>query len=892
MSKKRLLLSLIAIAAAGLPAASVSCQDTVGFIVNYINLNTSEVTVYDTLDDLNTNSPLKISNSKYFKNKGITVSLGSTSIDYENEVVNIVINFRSKEQSKKRKITLTKQFYEFKEPDNNDWARIFNAISEISQIEWLGDGKFNITNKYAKVSNEKIAPIGEAGPRAEDFSYTLTIIDSAKILGEVNDRQSRIPLKGGILIDRIKDKITLTYKIPNNEDVIDVSFEKNFKRRDDLIPVKEKHIFKGWSTKENATMPDVFLNGAISWKFDKDTILWPVFESYAKLNFDIPVFPGDPKKTAEIILGATGIVSKERIKEFIDESLPRPLDYWTYDIDKIFYTDENNEKYNLTFDEYDNVTFKFKVGHVYKLNIDFKHLPRFIFKDSEGNILGSQWFKDDENNMLTPDINLKAINDKEAEGFYIETNKLKYEVDNSSFSSSVPIPDSVADNYNNIYVITKFRLGKQISIETKEFEEDYAKSISSKIFLRLDGRLQEKYVPKDVDFSWYKGERKGIFNGNSKNTQNNEAFDKRNEFEKEKGVIFEGWYADPQFKNKVEFKDGISTKPFKGSTLYPKFGIHKWDKIRDIRKILDIVFNILSTAANVTGVIEKAEKYSNLIEYIINIIRWIINLSLGGKTSYDEFWRGYDNINNLIFESIKISGKDFPDIIKFLKLNRNLETIKDLNDDIFQAIQWLTKDIAKNIFGIYQKYSNNKYKGSAFTDKNLDGWNIQNILGKEPNDINDRKKYLTYILYNGSIGKLVAGLLWKQKDKSKNKECEWDQKPNLLLSDIEIKNNLSNGFKSKFIEKINIVADAFAGKNGIFEIVKEIIEIIISATRGEIDNVLLGGKIISITSNLARAIKNIVTNKFWYYSWSNDVDKQNKEVSEGLEQNEHQTKSK
>ncbi|MDJ1646709.1 hypothetical protein, partial [Mycoplasma phocimorsus] len=87
--------------------------------------------------------------------------------------------------------------------------------------------------------------------------------------------------------------------------------------------------------------------------------------------------------------------------------------------------------------------------------IDFKHLPRFIFKDSEGNILGSQWFKDDENSMLTPDINLKAINDKEAEGFYIETNKLKYEVDNSSFSSSVPIPDSVADNYNNIYVITK-----------------------------------------------------------------------------------------------------------------------------------------------------------------------------------------------------------------------------------------------------------------------------------------------------------------------------------------------------------------------------------------------------------------------------------------------------
>ncbi|MDJ1646581.1 hypothetical protein, partial [Mycoplasma phocimorsus] len=289
MNKKNLLSNLFVVAASILPASVISCSDSETLIKRYIEFNVSDITIYDSIEELASDHHLKINNSKYFKENGISLSLGNSWIDYENELVNLEIYYRNKKDKKRKSITFRKKFYEFKEPDNNDWARIFNSLAKISQIEWLGDGKFNIKNKYARVSNEKIASIGEAGPRAEDFSYTLTITDSSKVLNEVNDRQSKIPLKGGILIDRIKDKITLTYKIPNSEDVIDVSLDKKFKKKDDLIPVKEKHIFKGWSTKENATMPDVFLNGAISWKFDKDTILWPVFESYAKLNFDIPV---------------------------------------------------------------------------------------------------------------------------------------------------------------------------------------------------------------------------------------------------------------------------------------------------------------------------------------------------------------------------------------------------------------------------------------------------------------------------------------------------------------------------------------------------------------------------------------------------------------------------
>ncbi|MDJ1647163.1 hypothetical protein, partial [Mycoplasma phocimorsus] len=289
---------------------------------------------------------------------------------------------------------------------------------------------------------------------------------------------------------------------------------------------------------------------------------------------------------------------------------------------------------------------------------------------------------------------------------YIETNKLKYEVDNSSFSSSVPIPDSVADNYNNIYVITKFRLGKQISIETKEFEEDYAQSISSKIFLRLDGRLQEKYIPKDVDFSWYKGEGKGIFTHSE--FQNNEALDKRSEQEKEKGIVFDGWYADPQYKYKIEFKDGISTFPILGKMIYPKFVSGKWDKIRDIRHILDAVFTILATAANVAGVTENIEKYSKPIEHGINIVKWIIFLALGGKMKLPKFWDGYQNINDLIFTTTS-------DIVKIKCNNCQCnEKDKPCKNEIYEALLWLSKDLSKNIFGIYQKYSKNKFKGTAF----------------------------------------------------------------------------------------------------------------------------------------------------------------------------------
>ncbi|MDJ1646155.1 hypothetical protein, partial [Mycoplasma phocimorsus] len=557
--------------------------------------------------------------------------------------------------------------------------------------------------------------------------------------------------------------------------------------------------------------------------------------------------------------------------------------------DKIFYTDENNEKYNLTFDEYDNVTFKFKVGHVYKLNIDFKHLPRFIFKDSEGNILGSQWFKDDENNMLTPDINLKAINDKEAEGFYIETNKLKYEVDNSSFSSSVPIPDSVADNYNNIYVITKFRLGKQISIETKEFEEDYAKSISSKIFLRLDGRLQEKYIPKDVDFSWYKGERKGIFNRNSKNTQNNEAFDKRNEFEKEKGVIFEGWYADPQFKNKVEFKDGISTKPFKGSTLYPKFGIHKWDKIRDARIILDLTLKTLSTAVetlpvflNKNGTGENAKHYLNIAQYSIEIVKWISNLILGGKMTSNDFWDGYEFVNKLIFELFHEKVADF-DLIAKLKLNRNLQTIEYLKDDFFQSILWLTKDLARNAFSIYQKYSNNVNKGSAFLDAEAleNEWDPERILGYDKErDIERRTKHLTNILYNTSLGKTFTNELYRNSNNNTRCHCSNCSscgcstltngdcsccKSKLTQEIIEKKDKNNNKFQAKFIERINNVSKAFAGENGIFDIIVQIANLVVGSISGKVDTTVLTARIVTITTQLARAIKNIVSNKYWYY---------------------------
>lgn len=810
-----------------LPLNTISCADSETLIRKYVDLNTADITVYDSIEELVSDYHLKINNTKYFKQNGISISLGDSTIDYESEIVNIVIYYRSKDDNKRKSIIISKKFYEFREPDNNDWKRIFNSIAKTSQIEWLGDDKFSIKNKYAKVSDLKASYLNKEQIRAEDFSYTLSINNSYKILNEAKDKVSTVSLKGGILLDKIKDGVTLTYKIPNNKDVVDLSLDKEFTKRGELIPTKEGHTFKGWSTNPDALIANVFLEGKESEIFEKDTILYPVFESYARLKFDIPTFPGEPSKSVETILGASGIVSKERIKEFIDEQLPSPLEYWSYDLDKITYIDQENERYNLKFDEHNNATFRFKSNHVYKLEINFKHLPRFIFKDEEGDILGSLWFAGEIEDMRVPNINLKVISDKEELGYYLEHQSSKYEANETKFITNISIPPSVADENNNIFVNVKFKLGREVTILTSEFEDEIAKSFPSKIYLNLEGKLPEKYIPKDVDYSWFKGEGKGIFTHSE--FQNNEAFDKRSELEKQKGVVFEGWYSDPKFKNKIEFKNGFSTSSISSKMIYPKFSSSYWDKIRDIRHIMDAILTILSTGANVAGVRDEIEKYSKPIEYGINILKWIIFLALGGKRNSFEFWRGYQNINDLIFETTKDKVK----ICTACNGNNNKCCCNDqqnnkccCNNGVYEAILWLSKDIAKNIFGIYQKYSKNKFKGSAFLDKKekLEDWGVKDILGDGYTEEEERTKHLKHIL-------MCCCKCNQQDNDGTNKTEEF--------------------------------ARAIAGDSGLLKIAKKLIQLVIDSIKRKVDVAQISTSVVKITVELTAAIKKIVENNIF-----------------------------
>ena len=157
----------------------------------------SDVTVYDALEDIKSQNPLKIKNIDYFKEQGINISLISSEIDWDKQVVNSTLLYKTKEDLNEKSLRITNSFFDFKSPDNADWKRIFNSLNKLTQIEWLGNNKFNITNKYAKVTNQKIAPITLSGPRPEDFSYQLTAINSHKITGDILDTYSKDVIRGG-----------------------------------------------------------------------------------------------------------------------------------------------------------------------------------------------------------------------------------------------------------------------------------------------------------------------------------------------------------------------------------------------------------------------------------------------------------------------------------------------------------------------------------------------------------------------------------------------------------------------------------------------------------------------------------------------------------------------
>ena len=193
------------------------------------------------------------------------------------------------------------------------------------------------------------------------------------------------------------------------------------------------------------------------------------------------------------------------------------------------------------------------------------------------------------------------------------------------------------------------------------------------------------------------------------------------------------------------------------------------------------------------------------------------------KNSFGNFWEGFENVGNLIFSILN-------------------DKINSLKSDFTKFLFFIFKDLLKNITSIYTTFSKNKFAGSVFKDHI--SWSVKDIFGKD-NDINTRTKHFKNLLYNTSIGKLVAGYLWMSKNGSQagasstgssstrsngntqgsgagntnsDNKSVWDMKPNLTLDIIEQKTG--DKFKSEYIQKINNIAKSFLGSSGLLEIIK------------------------------------------------------------------------
>ncbi|MDJ1649103.1 hypothetical protein, partial [Mycoplasma phocimorsus] len=173
-----------------------------------------------------------------------------------------------------------------------------------------------------------------------------------------------------------------------------------------------------------------------------------------------------------------------------------------------------------------------------------------------------------------------------------------------------------------------------------------------------------------------------------------------------------------------------------------------------------------------------------------------------------KFWDGYQNINDLIFTTTKDKISDWCNNCQCK------EKDKPCKNEIYEALLWLSKDLSKNIFGIYQKYSKNKFKGTAFLENkdNLEDWSVENILGKTDEDAELRTKYL----------KCAFMCCCKNEQSEKNDK---------------------NGKAEKF-------ANALVGKSGILEIIKTLIKLIIDSVAKEINTTLLTTKIVQISVQL------------------------------------------
>lgn len=647
MKVKKQLLILTSLSILNLPISILSCSSKLqeknnvnlvnlnasnlkAKILNKVEFNNAEITIFDASNDFGFN-PLKITNLAEFKKKKINLSIIFVDIDLEREQV--IIKLLYSYNNYKDYIYINKSFSEFKTIDIYDKDKIFNELSKFTYIKWMGiDDKqqelYEISNKYAQVSDVIISSYNQT-PSATNFSYNLTLkkfeLDSKPIT-------SSYRLSGGAL--HFQQPVNIKLIAGSESSVIVSKTHKITKPK--LIPQKSGYIFLGWASHPNLQVPNLFVDKQVI-EFNQDSSIYAVFKKLPSINFRLSNIFNHKIQEFSLTLDESGYLSKDKLEQFIEQIKPQPKEKYYLDLETLSFSDEKGVKHRFEFDTDNKSLFQFKSDIDYEVNINFSHDPILIFRSQEDNkLLGSIWLelKDiaQPDAYLIPAFSLD-LEKYEQRGWYVD--KLKFK---DSLEPYIPnkilhcMPNSIHE------VLVSFKRSKFVNIDISNIKQD--KLEKSYIFLTSDNKIKQSYLPQKIDYSWYDGPLETLWNASE--AANNLALDPRELKNELESIEFEGWYLDSDFKNKIEFENGISKQEINSTWIYPKFSINKWDKIRDAREIVNTILIIATSLAKMSIESIKQNKEDNskfsldAIPYSLNVFKWIIYLSMGGITNFKE----------------------------------------------------------------------------------------------------------------------------------------------------------------------------------------------------------------------------------------------------------------
>ncbi|MDJ1648128.1 InlB B-repeat-containing protein [Mycoplasma phocimorsus] len=896
MRKKQLLIALGA-ATLALPMLAVSCgeketkqrtevnlaQSTIfteveGYIQREIELNVEDITVYDAIGDITTES-LKITNLKKFKKEGIKVAIAETFIDYNKSEVLVKVLYKVLKQKTWSSFISIIPFDDFKRPDASDWNRIFLGLTKYTKIELHGknaDGshKIIVKNEYGTISNvQNGAPKGTL-PIPSQISYTLTIKNSNKVLsdgGDVANKESSHPISGGTIINKEDIIITL---MNGEENLGTINSEEGVIGIPNSQPTKEGYVFVGWSTEEESTEPNVFLNGEVKHTFNSNTSLYAVFKKLPTLILNINSLSGQESKKVSLTLTESGLLTKEELIKWVEDNKPEPTNKWSFMFEDIQFAEKGQAKSRFNFNEQGELTNKFEIGKEYDIYPNYTHLPVFVFRNSETqSVLGYIWADEEvieeEKIFKAPAASLNLSN-LEAKGSYAKRFFYLDLTEEIPYKQGEIISNISSKNEVNVFV--ELQNTNSINLDKSNLIEN--KVSNTVLYLTPDGKLREEYLPKDINYSWYNGISKRLFK--PEEAENNKAFDNRSNEEIQKGVSFAGWYSDPEFRNKITFKNGISTTSLKGKGIYAKFTQNKWDRIRDARQIMDSILEVASVSVSVAGEIVDSnnKQYAEYSEQILKLIKWFSYLVLGGKVQSKEFFDGFDLIWYFVKEIT--SKNNSVKILEKLHLANNDE-FKNSSQKFIEYMLELTTEFIKTIVGMVGKYSKLSFKNSVFTDAaDLEKWDFSKFLNAENYSAEKRVKFLEILALNKLVSKpennnqntklkdfIVLILDAKKSNKKKSKKKEesesYKSKSEVSIEDVFKAKESSVKDKNKkehpYLTNLNNFIKELIGEKGIQTIIFELYELAVESFSSSAANITT--RTLGITTKIATKIKNM-----------------------------------